>query len=125
MSDHEAVTVNSAKGELAHLPWFIFDYGNKIGRLGFEAVVITIRIGDSQISEIAMASEITGWLIVGAFPKHDHAVVFLHKDPTGMLGNDFEIEHLNIILRGSPDIVHREHVVVLENGGWHRGEQCD
>ena len=57
MTDHNAVAVNGAEGEFAHVPGFVGDGGAQIGAFGFEVVVIFVGVGDAEVGEIIVAAQ--------------------------------------------------------------------
>ena len=78
-------------------------------------LIVRICILNTKVCEIAVATKLTRWHVIGTFPKHNHAGVFRDKDPSRRFANDPEAEDTNVEIRGLANIVDRENVMVLEN----------
>lgn len=117
MPDHDAVAIYGAEGEFAHLPGFVGDGDKDVGAFGFEIAVIFVGVGDAEVSKIIVAAEVGGRKVVRTFAEHDHAVVFTDKNPARRLIDDAEAKKVDVKFGGAADVMHREDVVVLEDGG--------
>lgn len=99
MTDRDPMAVQGAQPELAHLPRLVLNLREQIGTFGFELVVASVGVGNAEVCEVAVATQLTRGKIIRALPEHDHAVVLRDEDPARRLGDDMEAKHLHVEIR--------------------------
>jgi hypothetical protein len=104
-------------GEFAHAPGFVGGGGGGLVAGALDLGVVGVDIIYAEVGEIAVAAELAGVQVVGAFAEHDEAVVFFDEDPARGSVDDFEAEDVDVEAGRDADVVDGEDIMVLEDGG--------
>jgi hypothetical protein len=115
LPNHDPMSIRARQRKFPHSPRLIRNLPDLPQSLRRQLCVIRRRVIHPKIREIAVRSELTGPQVIGTLAQHDHTVVFCDKNPPIRLSHNPEPQPLHIKPRRFPHVMHRKHMVILNN----------